>query len=265
MTTKYSLPHLCIRPFAYLRFFASAGLAACALSVIARSAESPPVGNGRIGCMVFGGVDAERLQVNEVSVWSGSPEDSDNPDALAALPEIRQLLFDGKYDQAKEASAKKLICKGVGTRGAGSANDPFGCFQTLGDLTLKFDAQGGASNYRRTLDLNTAITTVSYRVGDATFTREVFASAPDQVLVVRMTCDKPGKLGFTANLTRPERFTTTAADSDGLVMSGQLNDGLNGANGMKYIARVKAVADGGTVKTEGNNLRVMGQLRSRCC
>jgi alpha-L-fucosidase 2 len=220
--------------------------------------EALPVGNGRIGCMVFGGVEAERLQVNEVSLWSGSPQDSDNPEALAALPEIRQLLFDGKYNQAKEVSAKKLICKGVGTRGAGSANDPFGCFQTLGDLTLRFDAQGGASNYRRTLDLETAIATVSYRVGDATFTREVFSSAPDQALVVRMTCDKPGKLCFTASLTRPERFVTTADASDGLAMRGQLNDGLNGTNGMKYIARVKAVAEGGTVKTDGNNLRVAG-------
>jgi len=220
--------------------------------------EALPVGNGRLGCMVFGGVESERLQLNEVSVWSGSPQDSDNPDALAALLEIRQLLFDGKYNQAKEVSAKKLICKGVGTRGAGSANDPFGCFQTLGDLTLKFDAQGGASNYRRTLDLETAVATVSYRVGDATFTREVFSSAPDQVLVVRLTCDKPGKLGFAANLTRPERFATTADGSDGLVMRGQLNDGLNGTNGMRYIARVKAVAEGGTVKTDGNNLRVAG-------
>jgi alpha-L-fucosidase 2 len=272
MTTR-----LGTRPFAYIRFFAVAGLACSALAAVARSAEPPPsglalwydkparqwiealpVGNGRLGCMVFGGVDAERLQLNEVSLWSGSPQDSDNPDALAALPEVRRLLFDGKYTQANALAMKKLICKGVGTRGAGSANDPFGCFQTLGDLVLKFDAPGQISDYRRTLDLETAVAAVSYRLGDATFKREVFSSAPDQVLVVRMTCDKPGKIGFTANLTRPERFATAADGSDGLVMSGQLKDGLNGPNGMKYIARVKAVADGGTVNTDGNNLRVMG-------
>jgi alpha-L-fucosidase 2 len=272
MTTR-----LGTRPFAYIRFFAVAGLACSALAAVARSAEPPPsglalwydkparqwiealpVGNGRLGCMVFGGVDAERLQLNEVSVWSGSPQDSDNSDALAALPEVRRLLFDGKYTQANALAMKKLICKGVGTRGAGSANDPFGCFQTLGDLVLKFDAPGQISDYRRTLDLETAVAVVSYRLGDATFKREVFSSAPDQVLVVRMTCDKPGKIRFTANLTRPERFATAADGSDGLVMSGQLKDGLNGPNGMKYIARVKAVADGGTVNTDGNNLRVMG-------
>ena len=144
-------------------WLAGAALLTVALSPVVRSAEPQdsglglwydkpagqwlralPVGNGRLGCMVFSGVDAERLQLNEVSVWSGSPQDSDNPDALAALPEIRQLLFDGKYEQAKALSEKKLICKGVGSRYAASANDPFGCFQTLGDLVLKFALTGKA-------------------------------------------------------------------------------------------------------------------------
>ena len=144
------------RAFTCIRMVLMAGMAWCLLLGITYASETPsglalwydklaagwlealPVGNGRIGCMVFGGVESDRLQLNEVSVWSGSPQDSDNPDALATLPEIRQFLFDGKYDQAKELSAKKLICKGVGTRGAASAKDPFGCFQTLGDLVLKF-------------------------------------------------------------------------------------------------------------------------------
>ena len=220
--------------------------------------EALPIGNGRLGGMVFGGVDAERLQLNEVSVWSGSPQDSDNPAALAALPEVRRLLFDGKYAQANALAIKKLICKGVGSKFADGANVPFGCFQTLGDLTLKFDAQGQPSDYRRALDLDTAIATVSYRLGDATFTREVFSSAPDQVLVVRLTCDKPGKIGFTASLTRPERFATAADGSDGLVMSGQMDDGRGGATGMKYMARLKAIAEGGKVSTAGNSLRVEG-------
>jgi alpha-L-fucosidase 2 len=220
--------------------------------------EALPVGNGRLGCMVFGGVDAERLQLNEDSVSSGSPEDSDNAAALAALPEIRQLLFDGKYAQANALAIKKLICKGAGSGFANAANLPFGCYQTLGDLTLKFDAQGQPSDYRRALDLDTAITTVNYRLGDATFTREVFSSAPSQVLVVRLTCNKPGKIGFTASLTRPERFATAADGSDGLVIRGQMNDGRGGATGMMYMARLKAIAEGGKVSTVGNNLRVEG-------
>jgi alpha-L-fucosidase 2 len=220
--------------------------------------EALPIGNGRLGCMVFGGVDAERLQLNEDSVSSGSPEDSDNPEALIALPEVRQLLFDGRYAQANALAIKKLICKGTGSRFANAADAPFGCYQTLGDLTLKFDAQDQPSAYRRALDLDTAVATVSYRLGDATFTREVFSSAPSQALVMRLTCDKPGKIGFTASLTRPERFATAADGSDGLVMSGQMNDGRGGATGMKYMARLKAVAEGGKVSTAGNNLRVEG-------
>ena len=220
--------------------------------------EALPIGNGRLGGMVFGGVETERLQLNEGSVWSGSPQDSDNPSALAALPEVRRLLLDGKYSEAKALAIKKLVCKGVGSNFANGANVPFGCYQTLGDLTLKFDAQGQASDYCRTLDLDTAIATVSYRLGDATFTREVFSSAPDQALVMRLTCDQPGRIGFTAGLTRPERFATAADGSDGLIMGGQLDDGRGGATGMKYMARLKAIAEGGKVNTSGNNLRVEG-------
>ena len=259
------------------QFVFAVGLAFCACAFAAQAAEPPPsglalwydrpaaewlealpVGNGRLGCMVFGGVGAERLQLNESSVWSGSPQDSDNPHALAALPEVRRLLLDGKYAEANALAVQKLICKGLGSNFANGANVPFGCFQTLGDLTLKFDAQGGVRDYRRGLDLDTAIATVSYRLGDATFTREVFSSAPSQVLVVRLTCDKPGKIGFTAGLTRPERFATAADGSDGLVISGQMDDGRGGATGMKYMARLKAIAEGGKVSTVGNSLRVEG-------
>jgi len=220
--------------------------------------EALPIGNGRLGCMVFGGVSTERLQLNEESISSGSPQDSDNPAALAALPEVRRLLFDGKYKQANELAKKKLICKGLGSKFAEAANVPFGCYQTLGDLTLEFDIQGQPSDYRRTLDLDSSIATVSYLLGDATFKREVFCSATSQVLVMRLTCDKPGKIGFTTNLTRPERFVTVTDGTDGLIMSGQLDDGLGGNTGMKYMARLKAIAEGGKVSTTGNNLRVEG-------
>jgi alpha-L-fucosidase 2 len=217
--------------------------------------EALPVGNGRLGCMVFGGVGAERLQLNEDSVWSGSPNDNDNPEALAALPEVRRLLFEGKYQQADALALRKLICKGVGSNQGSGASAPFGCYQTLGDLSLTFDAQGQPTEYRRELDLDTAIAKVTYRLGDAVFTREVFSSAPRQTLAVRITCDKPGRISFTARLTRPERFLTAAEGSDGLVMSGQMNDGKGGA-GLKYIARLKAIAEGGKLRTAKNNLGI---------
>jgi alpha-L-fucosidase 2 len=220
--------------------------------------EALPVGNGRLGAMVFGGVSKERLQLNEVSLWSGGPQDADNPEALAALHEVRKLIFEGKYNEADALAARKLVCKGGGSRGASSSRASYGSYQTLGNLTLTFDDPSEASDYRRELDLDTAAAKVRYRQGGATFTREVFSSAADQVLVVRLTCDQPGRICFTADLSRPERFTTKAEGTDGLTMTGQMNDGQNGTTGIKYVARLRAVADGGKVTTTDNRLRVEG-------
>jgi alpha-L-fucosidase 2 len=218
--------------------------------------EALPLGNGRLGCMVFGGIETERLQLNEDSLWSGSPIDNDNPEALVALPKVRQLLFEGKYAEANALACQKLICRVKGSAHGNGSKAPFGCYQMLGDLTLKFDGRGETTDYRRDLNLNTAVATVSYRQGDATFRREVFSSTPAQAIVVRITCDKPGRISFTANLSRPEYGVTVADGMDGLTMSGQLSDGDGGQNGMKYIARLKAVTENGTVWTEGNNLHV---------
>ncbi|MEN6426924.1 MAG: glycoside hydrolase N-terminal domain-containing protein, partial [Phycisphaerales bacterium] len=220
--------------------------------------EALPVGNGRLGAMVFGGIEKDRLQLNEVSLWSGSPQDADNPEALAAMQEIRRLIFDGKYAQANAMANRTLICKGKGSGSGGGAKCPYGCYQTLGDLSLAFEGLEGATDYRRELDLDTAIASVSFRQGDATFTRQVFSSAADQGLVVRLTCDKPGRITFTAQLSRPERFTTTADGTDGLIMTGQMDDGLNGTNGIKYVTRLRAITDRGTITTTDGRLRIDG-------
>jgi alpha-L-fucosidase 2 len=220
--------------------------------------EALPVGNGRLGAMVFGGVNQERLQLNEVSLWSGGPQDADNPEALAALHEVRKLIFEGKYQEADALAARKLVCKGGGSRGASSSRAFYGSYQTLGDLTLRFDDANEVSDYRRELDLDTATATVRYLQGGATFTREVFASAVDQVLVVRLMCDKPGRIYFTAGLSRPERFTTRAEGTDGLMMTGQMNDGRNGTTGIKYAARLRVSAEGGKIQAVDDRLRVEG-------
>jgi len=216
--------------------------------------EALPVGNGRLGGMVFGGVPRERIQLNEDSLWSGGPQDADNPSALEALPEIRRLLFAGQYKEAQELTYKRLVCRGQGSGQGNGAKVPFGCYQTLGDLWLTFDGQENFTNYRRELDLDTAIARVSYRVGDAVFTREVFSSAPDQVLVVRLSCDQPGKIAFTASLDRLEATTTEAVAFDQLVMRGQMWEG----KGMKFIARLRVLPEGGKISATGNAVRVEG-------
>ncbi|MCX7046384.1 MAG: glycoside hydrolase family 95 protein [Candidatus Sumerlaeota bacterium] len=222
--------------------------------------EAMPVGNGRLGGMVFGGVAEERIQLNEDTMWSGSPYDCDNPDALAALPEIRRLLFEGKYAEAQALTFKCLVCKGPGSNHAAGAKGPYGSYQTLGDLKIKFDGLDGAAEYRRDLDIETAIARVRFKAaGGALFTREVFSSAPDQVLVARFACDKPGLLTFSVSLTRPGNFETKIDGADGLVMSSQLPSGTE-AEGLKYMARLRLVTEGGKVSLDltSNTVRVQG-------
>jgi alpha-L-fucosidase 2 len=219
--------------------------------------QALPVGNGRLGGMVFGGVAEERIQLNEESLWSGSSQDADNPDALRHLPEIRRLLVDGNYAEAQKLTYEHLACKGAGTGGGNGAQVPYGSYQTLGDLRIVFDDRTEATEYRRELDLDTAIVRVSYRQGDAQFTREVFVSAPAQALVVRLTCDQPGKLSFKAALDREERAATKTGPPGDLAMSGQLSDG-KGGEGMKFAARLRVMNHGGTLSQQADAIRVEG-------
>jgi alpha-L-fucosidase 2 len=211
--------------------------------------EALPVGNGRLGCMIFGGVETERLQLNEDSLWSGGPRpNADRPDAWTHLSEIRELLFEGKYIQAERLTNKYMTNQGGGFDGAYN-----GAFQTLGNLTFEFEHDSKrVGAYRRTLDLDTAIAEVTYLVGGASFKREIFSSPVDQVIVVRIACDKPGKISFTAKLSRPADAKARFTAPDGIVMRGK----CDGGTGMKFEAHLKAISIGGKVSGSGNTLRV---------
>ena len=221
--------------------------------------EALPVGNGRVGAMIFGGVAQEQLQLNEDSLWSGAPQDADNPEALQALPEIRRLLFEGKYAEAQILANGTLICKGRGSARGRGARAAYGSYQTLGDLKLDFGngTNGVFTNYIRTLDLDSAVAGVSYQCDGVRFEREVFASYPDQVLVMRLAANKPGALNFTATLSRPEAAEVSAAGPNELLMHGQLWSGTNW-DGMKYAARLRVINTGGEVATNGPALQVKG-------
>lgn len=215
-----------------------------------------PLGNGSFGAMVFGDVPMERIQLNEETMWSGSPQHSDNPEAAANLQRIRQLLFEGRYREATELTNRTQVCVGAGS-GYGNGKDvPYGSFQTLGDLWIDFDCKDGYTDYYRDLDLETAVTTVSYTQNGVKYLREAFVSQPDQVMVVRMTADSRGALSFTCRMTRPESFTTSC-ESDQMVMRGALNDGKGGTY-LNYMVRLKAIARGGEVTCEGDRVRVSG-------
>lgn len=213
-----------------------------------------PVGNGFIGAMVFGDVNKERIQLNDKTLWSGSPADNDNPDAYASLQKIRELLFAGKYKEATELTNKTQVCKGVGSGNGNGANVPFGCYQTLGDLWFDFHTSSPYKNYRRELDLINGIASVVYEQNSIVFTREVFASYPDKALIVHLKASKPGAISFSLNIDRPERFTTIA-EKHRLVMKGVMNNGLGG-DGMHYKVLVSPVIEGGSIAEKDGGLQI---------
>ncbi len=211
--------------------------------------EALPIGNGRLAAMVFGKTGDERIQLNEDSIWPGSRKNRDNPNAPAAVPEVRRLLMEGKVAEA-EARAKDML--GVPPRMVP--------YQPLGDLHLKFAEGREVSDYRRELDLDTGIARTTYKTGGAVITEEVFASIPDQhLIVVRVSADRPGQISFTASLTREANATTVATGSS-LIMEGQAlrQDGKadEGNNGVKFRAELRAQAQGGSVTAENGTLAI---------
>ena len=208
--------------------------------------EALPVGNGRIGAMVFGQVSSERLQLNEDTLWAGGPYDPVNPQALAALPEVRQLVFAGKYSEVGKLINAKVISRPSGQMP----------YQTAGDLILTFPTPATVGNYRRALDLDTAVATVEYSSDGTRFTRQVFASPADQVIVVQLTADKKGSISFSAGFKTPQKAVIEAGPGGTLVMRGT-NASAQGIKGaMKFQIRARVLTAGGTVVTTSDSIAV---------
>ena len=219
--------------------------------------QSLPLGNGRLGMMVFGGVEKDRIVLNEESVWSGSPSDDNRQDAHEQLPNIRRLLQQGKNDEAERLVNQTFTCKGEGSGHGKGADVPFGCYQVLGNLSIEFETDpNSATNYHRRLDLSTALADVRYRLDGINYHRRYFTSAPDQVGVIRLTADKPAALTFNISLDRPERFGTEAVANNELLMTGQLKNG-HGGGGLRYAARIRVVTTGGNVTATESQLKVL--------
>jgi alpha-L-fucosidase 2 len=205
--------------------------------------EALPVGNGRVSAMIFGGANQERLQLNEGTLWAGGPYDPVNPEAKAALPEVRQLVNDGKYREAARLISAKVMAKPLGQMP----------YQTVGDLLLTFSGSTNTENYRRELNLDTATATTSYASDGVRYTREVFANAPDNVIVVRLTADKKGALSFTAGMRTPQKAVVSVEGGDTLVMRGVNGDSQGVKGALKFEARVELVVEGGFVSVLGES------------
>src|SRR5581483_6465779 len=211
-----------------------------------RWVEALPVGNGRIGAMVFGGVNLERLQVNEGTLWAGSPYDPVNPDASQALPEVRQLIFAGNYKEADRLVGAKVMAKPL-------RQMPY---ETLGDLTLSFPEPITASNYRRELNLDTAVATVTFTANGIRFVREVFASPADQVIAIRLSSDHKSAISFTATFASPQQASVATSAGPTLWLRGMNGqaDGIKG--GLKFQSAVRVLAEGGKTSSTTNSISI---------
>ena len=221
--------------------------------------DALPVGNGRLGAMVFGDPALERVQLNEESIWDGEPRDRNNPRAGEAVAKIRELLFAGKIAEAEALATTDML----------SIPRRMPCYQTLGDLRLDFAASGltpdaKVENYRLELNLDTAVATTSFTHAGTSYVREVFSSAPDQAIVVRMTAQGPGRLSFAARMDRPAHFRTSSEGNDRLILAGEaipVNDNpgqpvKESPVGIRFHSELLALAEGGTVKSDAGVLTV---------
>jgi alpha-L-fucosidase 2 len=220
--------------------------------------DALPVGNGRLGGMVWGKVDAETIDLNEDTYWSGGPYSTTVKGARAALPEVQRLIFDGELIRAHKLFGRSLLGRPVEQQK----------YQALGSLVLEFAGRGAVSAYRHQLDLDTAIVSTTFQQDGTSFTREVFASPIAQVIVVRLTSDGPGRIGFRAQLrgARNQAHSNYATDyfridgrgAGGLVVHGKSADYLGVPGGLRYVSRLDALPDGGQMRVDDDVLVVAG-------
>jgi alpha-L-fucosidase 2 len=203
--------------------------------------EALPIGNGRLGAMVFGGTPRERIQLNEDTIWNGRPENRENPEAHVVFPEVRQLLLDGKVTEA-EALAKTSF----------DAIPPdLPNYETLGDLLIDFLEPGELGKYRRQLDLDSGIVSIAYSKGGIQYRREIFASAVDHVIVIHCSANRPNSISFTAQLSRPSAGVS-ASSAKGI----SLRNVSDPPNAIQFSAEARAFSQGGTVTSADGTLRV---------
>lgn len=224
--------------------------------------EALPVGNGRLGALVYGQVLREQAVLDENSMWSGSQEQADREDAAEYLPRIRKLLAEGKNYEAERLFAEHFTCKGKGTNYAHGSTVPFGCYQTLGRLNLSYfqaissgrQDSCGAADYERFLDLDTGVVNVRFRLGGKEYKREWLVSWDQEAIWLHLSASEPGQISVSCGLDRDERFLVERLPSQqlpGLLMSGQLEDGYGTDKGVRYACALGAFTRGGCVEAEG--------------
>jgi alpha-L-fucosidase 2 len=215
--------------------------------------EALPLGNGRLGAMVFGGVPEEHLQLNEDTVWAGEKRDRINPEARKNLAEVRRLLFAGKPDEAEALADKTMIA--IPRR--------MPPYQPLGHLRLRFKGLENPTDYLRELDIDAGVARISYRAGGARFIREVFSSALDQVIVIRLTSDQSRRISFAATLTREQDSKTRTINPDRVLIEGEAiargdRHPQERKVGVRFCGVIQVLPDGGRMRVEEDTIFLDG-------
>ncbi len=208
--------------------------------------EALPLGNGRLGAMVYGNPAAEQLQLNEENIWAGRPNNNANPEALEWIPKIRQMVFEGKYLEAQTMATAHV-------KASTNSGMPY---QTFGDLRLNFPGHARYDNYYRELSLDSARAVVRYQVDGVNYQRETFTSFTDQVIITRITADQPGKITFNAVLTSPHQDVVITSEGNDITLSGvsSLHEKLKGK--VEFQGRVTAKTKGGKMTNRDGVLSV---------
>jgi alpha-L-fucosidase 2 len=217
-----------------------------------------PLGNGRLGAMPDGGIDKENIVLNDITLWSGGKQDADLPNAYQYLPKIQNLILNGDNIKAEELMSRFFKCAGAGSGQGSGAKVPYGCYQALGNLSLLYN-YGGAGlteNYVRSLAVDSAVASTSFRLNGVDYSRTYFTSFQHDVIIIRLTASASHHINFKLAISRPEHATCAVVNGV-LQMAGQLDNGTNG-KGMKYLTQIKIKQDGGTLRDLKDSLQVSG-------
>jgi len=208
--------------------------------------EALPLGNGRLGAMVFGNPATEQIQLNEATIWAGSPNNNPNPEALTNIPKIRELVFAGKYVEAQTLATQKVM----------SPTNQGMPYQPFGDLRISFPGHSRYTDYYRDLNLDSATTSVRYKVDGVTYKRETFTSFTDQVVIIRLTASKKKKITFNAVFTSPHQDVFIASDGNCVTLDGVTANHEGQKGKVKFQGRVTAKTQGGTITCKDGVLSV---------
>ena len=210
--------------------------------------EALPIGNSRLGAMVYGTPAADRLQLNEETIWAGRPNNNANPEAKEYLPKVRELVWQGKYKEAQDMATAHVMAK----TNCGMPYQPFG------DLYINFPGQDNYTDYRRELSLDSARVVTEYKSGGVSFKREYISSLSGNVIMVHLTADRKGMITCNANMTSPQQDVTIASEGKEIVLSGisGWHEGLKGK--VLFTGRATATTIGGTVVSKDGVLQIKG-------